>query len=159
MAFCTGCGARLILPQAEPAAVSEPEPVAEIEPMPAPDIVATPIQELAFEEVPVPTPEPACNVCPTCGKERISGMAFCTGCGARLTQPEPATASVPVIAPFAAPVMQPVEFSAKPLVIERIQVLETESEQPAPAWQSVCAACGMVVASGLSNCPRCGAKV
>ncbi len=159
MAFCTGCGARLTAPQTEPAEVSAPEPVAEIEPVPEPDIAATPIQELAFEEVPVSAPVPAGNVCPTCGKERTPGMAFCTGCGARLSQPEPAAASVPVISPVDSPVMPPVDLSAKSFVIERIQMPEQETEQPAPAWQSVCAACGMVVASGLRNCPRCGAKV
>ena len=158
MVFCTGCGARLITTQAEPVAVSATEPVPEIESKPEPDIMATPMQALAFAEVPVQTPVSAGGVCPTCGKERIPDMAFCIGCGARLTQPEP-MAAVPVLVPVAAPAMPSVELSANPLVIERIQMPEPELEQPAPAWQSICAACGMVVASGLRNCPRCGTKV
>ena len=82
MAFCINCGARL--PQSEPAAVSAPEPVPDIESKPEPDITATPMQGLAFEEVPAPAPSPAADTCPTCGKERIPGMAFCINCGARL---------------------------------------------------------------------------
>lgn len=156
MAFCINCGARL--PQSEPAAVSTPEPEQGIEFKPEPDITATPMQELAFEEVSAPAPSPVADTCPTCGKERIPGMAFCTGCGTRLIQQEPVSA-MPVIAPVPASAVPPMESSAKPFVIERIQMPEPEPEQPAPAWQSVCAACGMVVASGLRNCPRCGAKV
>ena len=113
-AFCTGCGAR----------VSAPEPAA----APAP-VLVTPAPQ------PVPQPQPVqASVCPSCGEPLAAGTAFCTGCGARVSAPEPA-------APAAAPA----------------PVLVTPAPQPVQA--SVCPNCGEPLPADATFCINCGTKL
>ena len=69
-AFCTGCGTKIINNQTTPVSIPTPTPA------PAP--------------VPAPAPAQSVATCSNCGKPITPGSAFCTGCGARVSQSSPA---------------------------------------------------------------------
>ena len=68
--FCTGCGTKIINNQTTPVSIPTPTPA------PAP--------------VPAPAPAQSVATCSNCGKPITPGSAFCTGCGARVSQSSPA---------------------------------------------------------------------
>lgn len=121
-AFCNYCGA----PLAEAAPVSEPE--IEIE-----------IVEEAEAETEAPVAEEIVSApdriyCPCCSMELSAGLMFCTNCGTKITNDNPA-----------------VVYEAEAEVVEEETGYEKDS--------STCRNCGMSLAKGLLFCTNCGTKV
>lgn len=126
----------------------------------------------------------AASRCPNCGAKIRPGMAFCSGCGAKLVQPEPAkpaaqgfcsSCGAPLAAgaafctscgarveqaeaPAAAPAPAPAPaFAAAPAVQQPVQ---QPVQQEAPQEQTlVCPSCGEPLPADATFCINCGAKL
>lgn len=101
----------------------------------------------------------AASRCPNCGAKIRPGMAFCSGCGARVEQP---AAPTPAPAPAPAAPAQSAAFAPAPSFQQPAQPVQQPVQQPAqPAapQTSVCPSCGEPIPADATFCINCGAKL
>lgn len=113
----------------------------------------------------------ASSHCPNCGAKIRPGMAFCSSCGTRLPQPEPAKPAAQSFCPnCGSPLTGDTAFcpncgfrvqeAAAPAAAVPVHPdVIIPASAPQPAQPTVCPGCGEPIPAGATFCINCGTKL